>query len=553
MSESKPTTSEIIDTTVPTVQDNGADSSGEDEPPNEGPSTSTAASTSTSSSNKKKKKKKKSNLAKAVDALRGQHIPDAAVEAILEKVKLDPGVPAEEATAENVRAALDQLKIMDVVKGKAGLGGHNKKDMGAHKFWSTQPVPQLNEGPPIDDGYIEPSVPHDQVRQEAYPLPKEYEWSTVDIREPEQSKEVYNLLSLHYVEDDDASFRFQYSAEFLQWALQAPGYHKEWHVGVRVASTKKLVAFISGVPMTLRVRGKTFIASEINWLCIHKKLRSKRLAPVLIKEVTRQVHLKGIFQAIYTAGVVIPTPITTCRYHHRSLNIPKLVEVRFTHVPRSMTLARMIRLHQVDNKPSLKGLREVEEKDVVGLAELYTRFMSRYDMWPVMTLEEITHNFVSGKGRGKLGAEAGRPGRRQGQVTWTYVLEDPQTHKITDFFSFYTLPSTIINSPRHGVLDAAYLYYYATDIAFSQDEAALKARVSTLISNALVIANNAKFDVFNALTLMDNVEVLKDLKFGPGDGYLNYYLYNWRTAPLAGMNPGEDGRPAGKGVGVVML
>ena len=33
-----------------------------------------------------------------------------------------------------------------------------------------------------------------------------------------------------------------------------PGYHKEWHVGVRVSSNKKLVAFISGVPLTLRIR-----------------------------------------------------------------------------------------------------------------------------------------------------------------------------------------------------------------------------------------------------------------------------------------------------------
>lgn len=31
--------------------------------------------------------------------------------------------------------------------------------------------------------------------------------------------------------------------------------------------------------------------------------RSKRLAPVLIKEVTRRVNLAGIFQAVYTAGI----------------------------------------------------------------------------------------------------------------------------------------------------------------------------------------------------------------------------------------------------------
>lgn len=42
------------------------------------------------------------------------------------------------------------------------------------------------------------------------------------------------------------------------------------------------------------------------------------------------------------------------------------------------------------------------------------------------------------------------------------------------------------------------------------------------------------------------------LQFGSGDGLLNYYLYNWRTAPLAGIEPmGET--PVGQGVGVVML
>lgn len=41
-------------------------------------------------------------------------------------------------------------------------------------------------------------------------------------------------------------------------------------------------------------------------------------------------------------------------------------------------------------------------------------------------------------------------------------------------------------------------------------------------------------------------------QFGVGDGFLNFYLYNWRTAKLAGMN-NEGSVPAGKGVGIVML
>jgi len=44
------------------------------------------------------------------------------------------------------------------------------------------------------------------------------------------------------------------------------------------------------------VQGQTVKMVEINFLCVHKKLRSKRLAPVLIKEITRRVNVNGIFQ-----------------------------------------------------------------------------------------------------------------------------------------------------------------------------------------------------------------------------------------------------------------
>ncbi|KAF8643899.1 hypothetical protein AX16_008915 [Volvariella volvacea WC 439] len=449
-----------------------------------------------------------------------------------------------------VQQALEQLRVMQLAKGRAGSGEVNASESAAHKFWATQPVPQPGEGPPEDDGYIEPSKPVEEVRQTPYALPKEFEWSLMDIVDTAQVKEVYDLLSLNYVEDDDASFRFQYSAEFLQWALTPPGYYKEWHIGVRVASNKKLVAFISGIPVKLRVRQNIFLATEINFLCVHKKLRSKRLAPVLIKEVTRQVHLKGIFQAIYTAGVVIPTPVSTCQYYHRSLNIRKLVDIKFTYVPRNMTIARMTQAYKVPST-TLLPIREMEERDLEQVASLFSRYMTRFGMVPVFTLDEMKHHFLSGRGHGPLGENR----RREGQVVWTYVVEDPITHQITDFFSFYSLPSTVINNREHGVLEAAYLYYYATSVAFepsAEDTGRLKHRVQALIGDALVVANQAKFDVLNALTLMDNVPILHDLKFGVGDGRLNFYLYNWRTAPLAGMEA-VDGVSAGKGVGVVML
>lgn len=50
------------------------------------------------------------------------------------------------------------------------------------------------------------------------------------------------------------------------------------------------------------------------------------------------------------------------------------------------------------------------------------------------------------------------------------------------------------------------------------------------MSDALVLAYNKGYDVFNALDLLENTSFLKDLKFGIGDGSLHYYLYNWRMS-----------------------
>lgn len=68
---------------------------------------------------------------------------------------------------------------------------------------------------------------------------------------------------------------------------------------------------------------------EINFLCVHKKLRSKRVAPVLIREITRRVNLQGIFQAVYTAGVVLPKPVGTCRWVWQGYFLTPSPRVRF--------------------------------------------------------------------------------------------------------------------------------------------------------------------------------------------------------------------------------
>jgi glycylpeptide N-tetradecanoyltransferase len=97
------------------------------------------------------------------------------------------------------------------------------------------------------------------------------------------------------------------------------------------------------------------------------------------------------------------------------------------------------------------------------------------------------------------------------------------------------------------------LFQYATATPLSP-KGEYQKRLHSLIQDALILAKNLGFDVFNALTLLDNSLFLEDLKFGAGDGHLNYYLFNYRAMPIAGgTNAKGQLDKDGSGVALVML
>merc|ERR1719235_1465618 len=229
-----------------------------------------------------------------------------------------------------------------------------------------------------DSGPIDDIKKPDEVRDEPYALPAQFEWCTCDVDDDAEAHEIYTLLSENYVEDDDSMFRFDYSVGFLRWALKPPGFLAQWHLGVRVKTNLKLVGFITAIPATIQVYDQTLKMVEINFLCVHKKLRSKRLAPVLIKEITRRVNKENLWQAVYTAGVVLPRPISECRYYHRSLNPKKLIEVGFSHLGPRMTMARTIKLYKVPDQPQLPGMREMQKKDIKKVYDLVFGYLNKF-------------------------------------------------------------------------------------------------------------------------------------------------------------------------------
>jgi glycylpeptide N-tetradecanoyltransferase len=160
----------------------------------------------------------------------------------------------------------------------------------------------------------------------------------------------------------------------------------------------------------------------------------------------------------------------------------------------------MIKLYRLPHETNIPGLRPMEEKDVPEANKLLMGYLEQFDLHVTMKDDEFKHWLLP----------------RENVIT-TYVVEDPKSKKITDLFSFYTLCSSIIGHDKYKTLRAAYSFYNVPGSASLKD----------LVQDALIVANRDDFDVFNCLDVMDNVTIMKDLKFGIGDGNLQYYLYNW--------------------------
>uniref|UniRef100_W5KFS1 Glycylpeptide N-tetradecanoyltransferase n=1 Tax=Astyanax mexicanus TaxID=7994 RepID=W5KFS1_ASTMX len=385
----------------------------------------------------------------------------------------------------------------------------NLQDARKHnfRFWNTQPVPKLDEEV-TTHGPIQSEK--QSVREESYSLPEGFCWDTLDLGNPEQLGELCTLLNENYTEEDDNTLRSHYSPEFLLWALCPPGWQPDWHCGVRVNSNRKLVGFINAIPATVQIYDTERKMVEVNFLCVHKKLRSKRVAPVLIREISRRIQKQGLFQAVYSASAVLPSPVASCRYWHRSLNPRKLIELNLSSLTRNMTLQRTLKLNRLPEATKTSGLRLMALADVPQVQTLLTEYLRGFQLFPILNQEEVQHWFLPRDG-----------------VVDTYVVEGTDG-TITAVMSFYTMSSIVLNHLVHRRLKAAYALYAVTTAT----------PVQQIMEDILIIAKARGFDVFTALDVLGNKGFLEPLRFTEGDVCMNYYLYNWKCPRI---NPDKVG------------
>ncbi|XP_074519739.1 glycylpeptide N-tetradecanoyltransferase 2-like [Halichoeres trimaculatus] len=371
-----------------------------------------------------------------------------------------------------------------------------------YHFWDTQPVPRLGESIETHGPIVEGET---SVRTEPFSLPQGFSWDTLDLSSPSVLRELCTLLNENYMEEDDNTIRFDFTPDYLQWTLQPPNWQAQWYCGVRVNSNNKLVGFIAAVPAGVRIHETEKPMVQVKLLCVHKKLRLKRMTPVLIRELTRRVNQQGIYQAVYTAGTVLPTPLSSCRYWHRTLNPRKLTDVNFPGVRQSMNLQRALKLNRLPEVTKTPGLRPMMKEDVAGVLSLLHSHLSKFHLSPIFSAQEVEHWLLPRE-----------------NVIDTFVVERSDG-TLSDVVSFHSTSYKVLNHPVHTGLKAATLLYAASTTTDPVD----------LMEDTLVMAKSKGFDIFSALDVMDNKSFFEKLKFSAHTSNLHFYLYNWKCPSIS--------------------
>lgn len=369
--------------------------------------------------------------------------------------------------------------------------------MDNHKFWKTQPIDisKNNTNDSVQDAEM------DNVQKDPFKLPTDFSWFNFDITNETELNNLYNFLLDYYVDDIDASKRFHYSKDTLKWFLMPKDYYQDLILGIKYKN--KIVASICGIPMYVKVLDKVIKMVQINFLCIHNSLRNKRLAPVLIQEITRRTNLHDIWQAYFTADVDLPNKIVKTTYHLRPLNVPKLLDLNYMHIimnnPEKIQLSSLKKMFNVNEKLSL-SMRPLEEKDCFQCCHLMNKFHQKFKISIYFTEEQFKSHFMV-----------------KSNVLNCFVIETDGL--ITDFISFFHLPSQVRNNPKYNDIKVVFGYYYFN----------YKNSMETIISNCLTFFKEMGIDLVNVVDSYDNNSFIEKLKFKKGSADLNFFFYNWNT------------------------
>ena len=296
------------------------------------------------------------------------------------------------------------------------------------------------------------------VFDKRFPLSSSFHWTTLKT-----TKEVATLC--------------QYPEEIYAWLDLYPQSSKmeHWYFGIRRYSDESLIGAMICVQRCLRVGKKLLTVSHILPF-VQDSLKKQMIWNLLFKEAMRRANLSKISHALLYLKPTIIAPIatiTTWSYHFRSsiaVDIPKSTKT--------------------------PGWRRMKSEDVPNALALTVSYASRFEIAQVFqNKDEFLHYCLCDSLPGFIN---------------TFVVEDPDTGKITDLISYQLTENNSLFTASVTLLVAA------------------KSPARQLVIDALVSAKHAQADILITSQFGLPQSVFEDLLLIPKYNSGCWSIYNYR-------------------------
>ena len=296
-------------------------------------------------------------------------------------------------------------------------------------------------------------------------------------------QKIAKFLSENYVED--YKFRYNYSEDFIKWYLD------DNSLNVCIYSNsdnEELIGFICGKKINVSLFGKHCVIAEIDFLCVKKGERNKKMCPLLINKIQKKFNDINIYEAIFTSEHNYPNKITHCDYYVRFINIKKLYDIKYIN---NLLDEKQFELPKIKGNKSL-----IKITNYIECLNLYNKYYRKFDCYELFD----ENSFIK---------------RLDNPHIKIFGLME--NNKIIDFISYYSIDINVINinvintSTKDG-----YLYYYTNN----------SNNLHKMISLLLHKLKEDNIDTFIALNIMENTEdIMLDLKFINKKSNYNYYFF----------------------------
>lgn len=240
-------------------------------------------------------------------------------------------------------------------------------------------------------------------------------------------EEIHNLLSNHYIEDDNNIIRLIYSKDFLYWYLKKVP--DELIIGLIYKN--KLVGLITAIIIDVIISKEHKSMPYVNLFCLQKKIRKLGLSKLMIDELKIRLQKMGMTDVIYATMKQITNYYCIGEDFIIPINYHKLKKINFIDIIQS-------------NELEYNPLQLMEIDDIKIIRDKLNIFLSKYLIHPYFTQESIQDFFLSKK-----------------NIVYSFVIRNINNIP-TDFISIYKHYYYCIE--KNEMLSVAQLtfYYYET-------------------------------------------------------------------------------------------